>query len=157
SAANITVEASYAGSRQSAAVTVSPRGSSGGGSVTITPASVPAGSYATVTVTLGDAAPAAGARGTLPSRRPAAFPLPRPYTIPAGQTSASFGVQAGTVTASTNVTVDASYAGAKQSGTVTVTPAISLRSVSISPTSVTAGAVTSFVVTLSGPAPVGGA
>jgi hypothetical protein len=78
-------------------------------------------------LTLTGPAPPEGASVSLSGMDVAAFPAPSSYVIPAGQSSASFDVRAGTVSASTPVTLTAGYGGTTQEATVTVTPAAHTR------------------------------
>jgi len=99
--------------------------SSGGltiSSVSVTPASLASGAFATLSVTIGGLAPTGGTNVIIQTTNPTAFPAPSTITIPAGQSSNGVPVQAGTVSASTSVTVTAVYGGSSQSTTVTVTP-----------------------------------
>jgi hypothetical protein len=127
-------------------------------SLVVSPSSVAPGATVTITVSLTAAAPAAGVAVTLTGGA-SAFPLPARISVPAGQSSASVNVVAGTVTASTPVTVTGTYDGAVKTATVTIAPvvAITLTSVSVSPASVAAGASATLTVTLSSAAPTGGA
>ena len=92
------------------------------GSVTIDPVTVASGDTASLTLTLSGPAPPEGAAVSIASGNLSAFPLRPVYLIPAGQSSASFGVHAGTVTAVTTVPVSAGYGGSGQTTTVTVVP-----------------------------------
>jgi hypothetical protein len=81
-------------------------------------------------------------------------------TVPAGAPSATFPVNTTVVAAPTAVTISASYGGVSKSATLTVTPSPlpTLSSLTLNPTSVIGGAQSSTgTVTLSGPAPAGGA
>jgi hypothetical protein len=130
-------------------------------SVTLNPATVVGGASSTGTVTLSGAAPAGGAQITLASNNSAAS-VPSSVTVPDGSASATFQVNTTAVATSTSVTISASYGGASQSATLTVTPAPAalptLTSLTLNPTGVIGGAQSSTgTVTLSGPAPAGGA
>src|SRR5207253_2130196 len=99
---------------------------------------------------------AGGAQVLLSSDNGAAS-VPSSVTVPAGDTSATFPINTSAVAASTPVTITASYGGATQTATLTVTPA-ALPSLTLNPTSVIGGAQSSVgTVALSGPAPAGGA
>jgi len=82
-------------------------------------------------------------------------------TLAYGASSANFTVNTNAVTASTPVTITASYGGVSKTGTLTVGPTQAtptLSSLTLNPTSVTGGAQSSTgTVTLSGPALTGGA
>jgi subtilisin family serine protease len=90
-------------------------------SVTLNPTSVNGGSPSTGTVTLSGPAPN-GATVSLSSSNSAAAAVPATVTVPAGSTSATFTVTTSSVTSSTPVTISASYAGANQTASLTVTP-----------------------------------
>jgi hypothetical protein len=129
-------------------------------SLTLSPSSVTGGNSSTGTVTLSGPAPAGGALVLLSSSNTGAATVPSSVTVPAGATSATFAVNTSTVTTSTLVTISASYGGVTQTASVTVTPSPlpTLSSLTLSPTSVVGGAQSSTgTVTLSGPAPAGGA
>jgi C1A family cysteine protease len=126
---------------------------------TISPSIVPGNGSATLTITLNGAAPAGGAAVNSSSSNTSAFPVSSTYTVPAGQTSASFTSQAGTVTSPANVLVTASYNGSSLQAPVTVDPAAqpAMSGLAASPTTVLGGGVVNFAITLNGPAPAGGA
>jgi hypothetical protein len=130
--------------------------------LSLNPTSVTGGNSSTGTVTLSGAAPAGGAIVTLSSNNTTAARVPSSVTVAAGATSASFTVSTSAVAASTVVTIAASFGGATRSALLTVAPAspppITLSSLSLNPTSVVGGTQSSTgTVTLSGPAPAGGA
>ncbi|HWM43315.1 MAG TPA: PIG-L family deacetylase, partial [Burkholderiales bacterium] len=124
-------------------------------SLAVSPASVTGGGTATGTATLSAAAPAGGAQVALSSNNGAAS-VPASVTIPAGATSATFSVTTSAVGAPASVTISGSYGGATQTAALTVTPAV-ISSLVMSPSSVAGGTPASGTVTLSGPAPAGGA
>jgi trimeric autotransporter adhesin len=129
-------------------------------SLTLNPTSVVGGSESsTGTVTLSGPAPAGGAQVTLASDYGAAS-VPSSVTVSTGATGASFTVNTTPVTASTPVTISGSYGGASKSATLTVTPAPlpTVSSLTLNPSSVVGGVQSSTgTVTLSSPAPAGGA
>jgi trimeric autotransporter adhesin len=157
----VTVGGGYGGASRSATVTVTPVATSVAlSSINVSPATVTSGGTATVILTLSGKAPDGGASVSVYSQTSAVFPTPSSFLIPAGQSSGSFRVQAGTVTATTVVNLGAGYGGAGKYATVTVTPGtptIGLSSIGISPSTVTAGGTATVTLTLSGPAPDGGA
>jgi subtilase family serine protease len=162
----VTVTATYNGTSKTAGVTVTPAVLPNLTSVTITPSSVTGGSSVTLAVTLSGPAPPGGATVKLSSSNATVLPAPATIVVPAGQasifaaaSSASVKVKTTQVTASTSVTVTATYNGASKTAGVTVTPAVlpNLTSVTITPSSVTGGSSITLAVTLSGPAPPGGA
>jgi len=125
-------------------------------SVSVSPASVQGGSSSTGTVTLSGPAPVGGAVVTLSSSNPAAQ-VPASVTVAANATTATFSVTTNSVSTDTTLTISGAY-GTTQNASfiVTATPAV-LNSVSVSPASVQGGGSSTGTVTLSGPAPVGGA
>ena len=129
-------------------------------SVALNPMSVTGGTSSTGTVTLSGPAPSGGAAVNLSSSSSAAT-VPASVPVTYGASSATFTVTTSAVSASTPVTITASYAGATTTASLTVMPQTSsptLSSVALNPTSVTGGTQTSTgTVTLSGPAPTGGA
>jgi len=126
-------------------------------SLTLNPTSVTGGAQSsTGTVTLSGPAPIAGAQVTLSSNSGAAS-VPASVTVPAGSSSAAFTISTSAVAASTPVTIFASYDGLTPSASLTVTPPI-VSSLTLNPSTVVGGVQTSAgTVTLSGPAPAGGA
>jgi hypothetical protein len=76
--------------------------------------------------------------------------------IRAGAAGGNLSVRTATVTASTSVTVTATYNGASKTAGVTVTP-VTLTAIAVTPSSLTGGLRALLSVTLSGPAPSGGA
>lgn len=116
------IQAAYGDTMQSAVFAVTPP--TFVSSLSIRPGNVIGGANATGTVTLNGAAPAAGALVTLTSNNPAAI-VPPNVLINAGQSSAVFTVQTGTVTAITNVTLSATYGNplpVTQTATLSIDP-----------------------------------
>ncbi|MGB4786379.1 MAG: hypothetical protein WAQ77_16825, partial [Candidatus Acidiferrum sp.] len=129
-------------------------------SLSLNPTSVTGGNSSAGTVTLSGPAPTGGAQVTLSSSNTTAASVPSSVTVAAGATSATFTVSTSAVAASTTVTISATYGGATRSASLTVTPppAPTLSSLTLNPTSVRGGMQPSTgKVTLSGPAPAGGA
>src|SRR5467141_2026555 len=130
-------------------------------SLALNPTSVAGGNSSTGTVTLSGPAPAGGAQVALSSSNTAVATVLSSVAVPAGATSATFTVSTSAVSASTTVTISGSYGGAARSASLTVTPAAppapTLASLTLSPPSVTGGNSSAGSVTLSGPAPAGGA
>ena len=155
----VTISASYGGTSTAASLTVTPPGVTLS-SLTLSPTSVIGGTQSsTGTVTLSGPAPTGGAVVSLSSSSPSVAAVPASVTVPAGASGASFTVTTGAVAASTTVTISASYGGASTTASFTVTPpGVTLSSLTLSPTSVIGGTQSSTgTVTLSGPAPSGGA
>ena len=131
-------------------------------SLSVNPTSVTGGNSSTGTVTLSGAAPTGGALITLSSNNTTAANVPSSVTVAAGATSATFTVSTSAVAASAIVTVSAAYSGTTSTASLTVTapppPPLTLSSLTLSPSSVIGGLGSSTgTVTLTGPAPVGGA
>jgi hypothetical protein len=152
------ISASYDGVTPSASLTVTPPPITVS-SLTLNPTSVTGGAQSsTGTVTLSAAAPSGGAQVALSSSSSAAS-VPATVTIPAGAGSASFTVSTQAVAASTAATISASYGGTTRTASLTVKPPpVTVSSLTLNPTSVVGGLQSSIgTVTLSGPAPAGGA
>jgi len=131
-------------------------------SLTLSPTSVVGGNGSTGTVTLSGLAPAGGAQIALSSSNTSVARVPASVTVAAGATTATFTASTSVVTASTAVTLSAAYGGVTRSASLTVqpvpAPAPTLSSLTLSPTSVVGGMQASRgTVTLSAPAPAGGA
>ncbi len=132
-------------------------------SLGLNPTSVTGGTQnSTGTVTLSGAAPAGGAVVSLSSSNTAVARTPASVTVAAGGTTATFTVTTSSVSTSAEITITAVYAGTTRTATLTVNPAapppVTLSALSLNPTSVTGGVQSSTgTVTLSGPAPSGGA
>src|SRR5437870_3188366 len=130
-------------------------------SLTLNPTSVTGGGPqpSIGTVMLSGLAPAGGTQVTLSSSSALAS-IPPSVAVPAGSTTATFTINTSAVATSTVITISASYAGASKSASLTVTPPLlpMVSSLTLNPTSVVGGVQSSTgTVTLSGPAPTGGA
>jgi hypothetical protein len=158
----VTITASYAGATKTASLTIVPQASSPTlSSLMLNPTSVTGGTQtSTGTATLSGPAPTGGAQVMLSSDNGAAS-VPASVTVAAGASSANFTVNTSAVSASTPVTISAIYAGVTKTASLMVVPQASsptLSSLALNPTSVTGGTQSSTgTVTLSGPAPTGGA
>jgi hypothetical protein len=131
-------------------------------SLTLNPTNVIGGPQSsTGTVTLSGPAPAGGAQVALSSSNTTTANVPSSVTVAAGATSASFTVSTRTVASSTTVTIFAAYNGATRSASLTVTPAPppppTVSSLTLNPANVFGGQSSTGTVTLTGPAPAGGA
>jgi hypothetical protein len=126
-------------------------------SVALIPSSVIGGGTATGTVILREWAPPGGAVVALSSSDTSVVTIPATVTVAAGATSSQFPVSTTGVTSSTAVTISATFGGATKSAVLTVTPEPLLSSVSVKPTTVRGGSSATGTVTLSRPAPTGGA
>jgi hypothetical protein len=146
-----TISATF-GTTQTATLTVTAATLS---SVTLNPTSVIGGSSSAGTVTLNGPAPSGGAVVSLSSSNAAAAQVPISVTVPANATTATFIVTTSPVPTTTSLTISGTY-GSTQSASFTVTRPV-LSSLSLNPTSVPAGASSVGTVTLTGPAPSGGA
>jgi len=129
------------------------------GSLAVNPTSVVGGQSSTGTVTLSGPAPSGGVAVTLSSTQPAVASVPPSVTVGAGTTSLSFLISTTAVAASTPVGITASSNGTSKTATLTVTPPPlpTLSSLTLNPSKVTGGSSATGTVTLSGPAPSGGA
>ncbi|MBZ5690072.1 MAG: cadherin-like domain-containing protein [Acidobacteriia bacterium] len=153
STTSVLISATYNTSVQTAVLTVTPPGLS---SVSLNPTSVQGGTSSTGTVTLSAPAPSGGAVVTLSSSNASAATVPASVTVAANATTAVFSVSTTPVANNTSVTISAIYNSTTQTATLAVTPAI-LSSVGLNPLSVMGGTSSAGTVTLSGPAPTGGA
>ena len=159
----VTISATYGSATRSASLTVTPASPPPAAlsSLSLNPTSVTGGNSSTGTVTLSGPAPAGGAQVALSSSNTAVARAPSSVTVAAGATSASFTVSTSAVAASSTVTISAIYAGANKSASLTVTPAAAppptLASLTLNPTNVFGGQSSTGTVTLTGPAPAGGA
>ena len=159
----VTISATYSGATRSASLTVTPASPPPPtlSSLSLNPTSVTGGNSSTGTVTLSGAAPAGGATVALSSSNTAAATVPSSVTVAAGATTATFTVSTSAVAASTTVTIFATYSGATRSASLTVTPAPppppTVSSLTLNPANVFGGQSSTGTVTLTGPAPAGGA
>jgi LmbE family N-acetylglucosaminyl deacetylase len=151
-ASNVTLSASYGSSSASAALALTPQPVAS--SLTLNPASLLGGSSSVATVTLNGAAGGSGAVVVLTSSFPTTVPVPATVTVPAGATSTTFAVSPQPVGVQIAAILSASYGGATQTATLTVSPP-ELSTFSLSPTSVLGGLGSTGTVALSGPAPGG--
>jgi hypothetical protein len=126
--------------------------------VSVTVAKDPAFSGETilVAVQLTAAVGAGGATINLNSSNPGAVPVPATVTMPGNTAWMQFRVQAGQVTAPTPVTLTATLNSGSASAQFTVQPP-SLKSLTISPSTISGGAQPQGIVMLNGQAPAGGA
>ena len=162
SATTFTSSASFNGASMTATLTVNPATTPTPklSSVSVYPSTLQAGDSATVNLMLSGPAPPGGAAVSLSSGNPSMFPVPSQFTIPAGQTGASFNETAGPVTTVASIDISAGFGGANLSARVTinpVAPAVILSSLSVSPTSVNSGDMVTVSFSLNGQAPSGGA
>lgn len=92
-------------------------------SVTLSPSSVVGPASSTGTVTMRAAAPTGNAVVDLASSNSVLATVPFSVVVPAGQSSATFTVNAAQVTQVTTVVISATYENVTQSATLTITPA----------------------------------
>ena len=153
----VTITATNSGVAKTATLTVNPPAALAG--VTVTPAAVTGGAGSTGTVTLGTAAPAGGAVVTLASSNLNAATVPASVTVAANATTATFAIATKAVTAVKAVTITATYSGVAKTATLTVNPpaALALAGVTLNPATMIFGTISTGTVTLTSPAPAGGA
>ena len=127
----------------------------GAGSLAVNFATVSNGATETVTVQLTGPAPAGGAVIALQSSDPAVAPVPATFTMAAGLAWDQFRFQIGSVTVAEQVTLTASLNGTSASVGFTANPP-ALKSLTLSPSTITGGAQPTLIVMLNGQAPSGG-
>ena len=114
------------------------------GSIDINPATVVSGDLSSGTVVLSSGAPDGGAVIALTSSNPAVASVPASATAPVNSFTASFTIATATLSATTVVTITASYNGTTRSGTLTVNPpgssSSTLTNLAVSPATVAGGA-----------------
>ena len=158
-AATVTITATYKGAAHTATLTVNPPGAALA-AVALNPATVTAAAGSTGTVTLAAAAPAGGAVVTLASNNTNAATVPVSVTVPTNATEATFAVTTKVVAAATAVNISATYKGVVKAATLTVNPPAgpaALAAVTMNPNTMIFGTVSVGTVTLTTPAPAGGA
>ena len=160
----VTISAAYGEATRSASLTVTPAPPPPPtlASLSLNPTSVVGGGQSsTGTVMLSGPAPAGGAQVTLSSGNTTVARVPSSVTVAAGATTATFAVSTSAVGSSTTVTISATYSGATKSASLTVVPAPpplpTLASLTLNPANVIGGQSSAGTVTLTAPAPAGGA
>jgi hypothetical protein len=123
-------------------------------SVAVTPSSVSGGSTFTGRVTMQQAAPAGGIVVAL-SGSDSAVSIPSTVTIDGGKSTATFAGTTAAVTSTKNVTITASLNGNSVTDTLRVVQP-GVKSISLSPSTLTGGNGSQLTVTLDAPAPAGG-
>jgi hypothetical protein len=153
----VTITTTYSGVAKTATLTVNPSAALTG--VTVNPAVVTGAAGSTGRVTLGQAAPAGGAVVTLASNNINAATVPASVTVPANATTATFAIATKAVAAVTAVTIRATYSGVNKTAALTVNPAgpAALAGVTMNPATMIFGSISTGTVTLTAPAPAGGA
>jgi hypothetical protein len=128
-------------------------------SISANPASVVGGNSATGSVTLSAAASSPVVVSL--SSASGAVSVPASVTVAAGTSAATFGITTSAVSATTATSLTATYSGVQKATTFTVNPApvspATLSALSLSQTSVIGGTSVAATITLSSPAPAGGA
>jgi hypothetical protein len=109
-----------------------------------------------VQVQLSAAAPAGGAIINLSSSNPAAAPVPASVNMPPNTAWMQFQIQAGQVTSATPVTLTATLNSGQATVQFNVQPP-SLKSITLTPATISGGAQGGAIVMLNGQAPAGGA
>jgi hypothetical protein len=125
-------------------------------SVTLAKDPLYSGETTLVAVQLTSAAPAGGASINFNSSNPSVVPVPATISMPGNTAWTQFQLQAGQVTAPTPVTLTATLNSGTASAQFTLQPP-SLKSITISPSTITGGAQPQGIVMLNGQAPAGGA
>src|SRR5207253_2983884 len=143
----------YSGVTKTVTLTVNPPTLA---TLSLNPTTVIGGSTSTGTVTLSGAAPTGGATVTLLSSNTAAATAPASVLVAAGANTATFTITSKAVAASPPRPSSDPYSGVTKAATLTVNPP-TLSTLTRSPTTVIGGGTSTGTVTLTGPAPTGGA
>ena len=152
----VKITASYLGSSLDAKLVVNPAPIAiVPASLSFVPPSVPGGATSQATVTLTGPAPTGGFVVALSSSDPAAQ-VPASVSIPAGSTSATFTVTTIAVIQQVPAVITASGNGGKTTGTLTIL-APTLERIALAPQTVPGGQPATGTLTLTLPAPAGGA
>ena len=146
------IAAKLAGTVLNASLTINPLAVV---SVTVSPSSVTGGLPSTGTITLNGPAGASGVTIKLSSSSIVVVTVPASLTIPPGESSVTFPISTSAVTTQQTTTIGVTFASATQSTTLIVVP-LTLQSVSLSPSTITGGAMSTGTVTLNGPATASG-
>ena len=152
----VTITATYKGTKKTATLTVNPDPNAAK-SVTLSPASIVGGQSSTANrvYLYGDAT--ADTSVTLTSSN-TAVAVPKSTTVSSGSSSHVFTIDTSAVTTTQTVTITATADGVSQSATLTVTPPpVAVKSIALSKSSTIAEQSVTGTVTLSNPAPSGGA
>jgi PKD repeat protein len=127
-------------------------------SVTFNPAIIEGGSTSTGTILLTAFAPAGGATVALTNSASSVVTVPGSVVVPAGSQSVTFPVTTVQTSTQTIASIQATYPNSTSvTGTLTLLASPTPASLVLSPTSVSGGTTSTGTVTLSGPAPAGGA
>ena len=126
--------------------------------VAFNPANLEGGSPSTGTILLTALAPTGGATVALTNSAPGLVTVPTSVVVPAGSQSVTFPVATVQTSTQTTASIQATYPdGTSVTGTLTLFASPTATSLALSPASVAGGTVSTGTVTLSGPAPAGGA
>ena len=124
--------------------------------VSFNPSIVASGQMSTGTVTLSGNAPMGGLSVSLSSSNSTAFPVQANVTVPAGSSTQTFTVTAGSVASSTPVTVTATTDLTMVISNLTIVPSGTVSSLTLNPSTVTGGTSATGTVTIGQAAPAGG-
>jgi len=126
--------------------------------VSLLPPIFEGGTPVTGTVLLTGPAPAGGATVTLAGSNPGLLTVPSSVVVPAGSLTATFPVTSVKTSTETVVTITATFpAGSSATGKARVLASPIISSLALSPNVVLSGTPSTGTVTLTGPAPTGGA
>jgi hypothetical protein len=125
-------------------------------SVRLTPSAVVGGAAASGSVTLSSPAPAGGAQVALSSEDATIIGTPASVTVPAGATTVSFPITTAPLATSRTLLVQAVWQGATAGARLQVLAPV-VADLTLNPNPVAPGGTTLAEVTLTGPAPAGGA
>jgi hypothetical protein len=154
SGTTVLITASYAGvSWETATLTVLPAGIA---SLGLDPSSTTGGGTVKAMLTLRGPAPPGGAIVALSTDSPSLLLLPSTVTVPPGATTTTFDLATQPVSAATVATMAAVYAGETQTAALTLLPVV-VTGLSLPPTALPGGETATATLTLSAPAPPGGA
>ena len=148
-----TLTASARNDTRTANLTIAPPSVS---NLSASPGTVNSGQQATGTVTINGQAPPGGMQVSLSSNN-AAVSVPPSVTVPQGQTSATFNVGSGTVSAQTSATITAATGTTSRTVGVTVLPAAATLTSITLPFNPLSGEFKARAWSISAPAPAGGA
>jgi hypothetical protein len=152
---SVRISATFAGITRTATLSVYPRVLS---SLTLSPTAANAGTPTTANkVVITRAAPAGGAAVLLSSSNSSVALVPPQVMVAAGATAATFSIETRAVSAATSVTITAAYGGVTRSANLTVYPVVP-SALTLAGSGINAGSsTTTNRVTLTRPAPPGGA
>ncbi len=125
-------------------------------SLACNPTSLGPGGFTSCTITLSGPAPSGGAAVGLSSNNSPLL-VPNSVTVAAGSSTANFTATAGMFSVSSTAILTGTYNNTSRTATVQLVPPPTLTSLTCNPTSLGSGQTTVCTVTLSGPAPGGGA